>query len=66
MPDMEVKVKVDAEYVNVEQVGIDVHIEAVLRSGQQLRWPRPRFMCLNLTSRSRSLPPRPACPLPIR
>ena len=31
MPDMEVKVKVDAEYVNVEQVGIDVHIEAVLR-----------------------------------
>jgi len=28
---MDVKVRVDAEYVNVEQVGIDVHIEVVLR-----------------------------------
>jgi LysM repeat protein len=30
-PDMEVKVRVDAEYVNVEQTGANVHIEAVLR-----------------------------------
>ncbi len=31
MPDMDVNVRVDAEYVNVEQVGIDVHIEVVLK-----------------------------------